>query len=158
MSALSGQLAEFAIFGTDYDTPDGTAVRDYIHVTDLATAHVSAVQALLAGHSGACCNLGTGHGYSVKQVLDAVAEVAGRNVPHAVRERRAGDPPVLVADPSAARRILDFRAAASDLRTIVSSAWAWHVTRHGQGAPAGAPVMNRAASARIANATMQPGA
>jgi UDP-glucose 4-epimerase len=158
MSALSGQLGEFAIFGTDYDTPDGTAVRDYIHVTDLAAAHVSAVQALLSGHSGACCNLGTGHGYSVKQVLDAIAEVAGRNVPHVLRERRAGDPPVLVADPSAARQIIDFKAEASDLRTIVSSAWAWHVTRHCEGALAGAPMMDRAASARIANAAMQLGA
>jgi UDP-glucose-4-epimerase GalE len=157
MSALSGQLGEFAIFGTDYATPDGTAIRDYIHVMDLAAAHVSAVQALLAGQSGACCNLGTGRGYSVKQVLDAIADVAGRNVPRAVRERRAGDPPVLVADPSAARRIIHFRAAASDLRTIVSSAWAWHVSRHGEGTPARAPVMNSAASGKIANATVQPG-
>lgn len=157
MSALSGQLGEFAIFGTDYATPDGTAIRDYIHVMDLAAAHVSAVQALLAGQSGACCNVGTGRGYSVKQVLDAIADVAGRNVPRAVRERRAGDPPVLVADPSAARRIIHFRAAASDLRTIVSSAWAWHVSRHGEGAPARAPVINSAASGKIANATVQPG-
>ncbi|MCK1540309.1 MULTISPECIES: UDP-glucose 4-epimerase GalE [unclassified Bradyrhizobium] len=157
MSALSGQLGEFAIFGTDYATPDGTAIRDYIHVMDLAAAHVSAVQALLAGQSGACCNLGTGRGYSVKQVLDAIADFAGRNVPRAVRERRAGDPPVLVADPSAARRIIHFRAAASDLRTIVSSAWAWHVSRHGEGTPARAPVMNSAASGKIANATVQPG-
>jgi UDP-glucose-4-epimerase GalE len=157
MSALSGQLGEFAIFGTDYATADGTAIRDYIHVMDLAAAHVSAVQALLAGQSGACCNLGTGRGYSVKQVLDTIADVAGRDVPHAVRQRRAGDPPVLVADPSAARRIIHFRAAASDLRTIVSSAWAWHVSRHGEGTPARAPVMNSAASSEIANATVQPG-
>lgn len=157
MSALSGQLGEFAIFGTDYATADGTAIRDYIHVMDLAAAHVSAVQALLAGQSGACCNLGTGRGYSVKQVLDTIADVAGRDVPYAVRQRRAGDPPVLVADPSAARRIIHFRAAASDLRTIVSSAWTWHVSRHGEGTPARAPVMNSAASGEIANATVQPG-
>jgi UDP-glucose 4-epimerase len=129
MSALTGQLGEFAIFGSDYDTPDGTAVRDYIHVMDLAAAHVSALRALLAGHDGACCNLGTGKGYSVNQVLNAIAGVAGRDVPHTVRERRAGDPPVLVADPSVARRILGFKAASSDLESIISSAWKWHTSR-----------------------------
>jgi UDP-glucose-4-epimerase GalE len=129
MSALSGQLSDFAIFGSDYDTPDGTAVRDYIHVMDLAAAHVSALQALLSGRDGACCNLGSGQGYSVKQVLNAIAEVAGREVPYTLRERRAGDPPVLVADPSAARRIINFKAQSSDLESIISSAWRWHVSR-----------------------------
>jgi len=137
MSALSGQLGEFAIFGVDYDTPDGTAIRDYIHVVDLAAAHVSALQALLGGHEGACCNLGSGQGYSVKQVLNAIAAVAGRPVPYAIRERRAGDPPILVADPSAARQMINFRAASSDLETIISSAWRWHVSRFGHVRPTG---------------------
>jgi UDP-glucose-4-epimerase GalE len=132
MLALSGQLREFAIFGNDYDTPDGTAVRDYIHVMDLAAAHVSALRALLAGHEGACCNLGTGQGYSVKQILNAIAAVARQEVPHTIRERRAGDPPVLVADPSAARRIIDFKATSSDLESIISSAWGWHLARCSQ--------------------------
>lgn len=126
MLALSGRVQDFAIFGDDYDTPDGTAVRDYVHVMDLAGAHVKALQLLLAGHAGGCCNLGTGQGYSVKQVLSAIAAIAGREVPCILRERRAGDPPVLVADPSAARKILDFKTAWSDLETIVSTAWHWH--------------------------------
>jgi UDP-glucose-4-epimerase GalE len=129
MAAITGQLSEFAIFGSDYDTPDGTAVRDYIHVMDLAAAHVSALRALLEGHEGACCNLGTGQGYSVKQILNEIAAVAGRDVPHIVRERRAGDPPVLVADPSAARRTLHLKTDSSDLKSIISSAWGWHIAR-----------------------------
>jgi UDP-glucose-4-epimerase GalE len=127
MSAVSGQLDDFAIFGNDYDTPDGTAIRDYIHVMDLAAAHVSALRVLLKGLDGACCNLGTGQGYSVKQVLNTIAAVAGQDVPYTVRERRAGDPPILVADPCAAQQIIDFRAAWSDLETIISTAWRWHI-------------------------------
>jgi UDP-glucose 4-epimerase len=129
MSAVSGQCTDFAIFGSDYATPDGTAVRDYVHVMDLATAHVSAVQALLAGHEGACCNLGTGKGYSVKQVLSTIAAVAGREVPYTLRKRRAGDPPVLVADPSVARQVIYFEAPSSDLTSIISSAWSWHISQ-----------------------------
>jgi UDP-glucose-4-epimerase GalE len=129
LAAVSGQLHDFAIFGDDYDTPDGTAVRDYIHVQDLATAHVRALELLLEGHPGGCCNLGTGQGYSVKEVLSAIATVAGRDVPCTRRERRAGDPPILVADPSGARKILGFRAAWSDLENIVSTAWLWHVAQ-----------------------------
>ena len=133
LSAVTGQLQDFAIFGDDYDTPDGTAVRDYIHVVDLAAAHVRALQLLLEGHSGGCCNLGTGHGYSVKQVLSAIAAVSGRDVPCVLRDRRAGDPPILVADPSAARQVLGFRATSSDLENIVSTAWRWHVEQVGLG-------------------------
>ena len=131
LASVSGQLQDFAIFGNDYDTPDGTAVRDYIHVVDLAAAHVKALELLLLGHSGGCCNLGTGQGYSVKQVLSAIAAVAGRDVPCSLRERRAGDPSFLVADPSAARQILGFEAASSDLENIVLTAWQWHVSQGG---------------------------
>jgi UDP-glucose-4-epimerase GalE len=131
MASVSGQLKDFAIFGNDYDTPDGTAVRDYIHVVDLAAAHVRALELLLLGHSGGCCNLGTGHGFSVKQVLSAIAAVAGRDVPCSLRERRAGDPSFLVADPSTAQQILGFEPASSDLENIVLTAWKWHVSQGG---------------------------
>jgi UDP-glucose-4-epimerase GalE len=157
MSALLGQLSDFEIFGADYDTPDGTAIRDYIHVTDLAAAHVSALQALLTGHDGACCNLGSGQGYSVKQVLDAIGAIAGREVPYTARQRRAGDPPILVADPSAARRIINFRAASSDLDTIISSAWEWHVSRCGQVGRNGKLLVDGTVGANVASATKSRG-
>jgi UDP-glucose-4-epimerase GalE len=137
MMALSGQLTDFGIFGDDYDTPDGTAIRDYIHVVDLAVAHANALQLLLQGHEGARCNLGTGQGYSVKQILSAIAAEAGRAVPCQIRNRRPGDPAILVADPSAARRILKFDPVSSDINTIISTAWAWHCTGSAE-APDGA--------------------
>jgi UDP-glucose-4-epimerase GalE len=130
MMALQGHVADFAVFGDDYDTPDGTAIRDYIHVTDLAAAHLLALNLLMQGHSGGAYNLGTGTGFSVREILAAIAAEAGREVPHVVKPRRAGDPTYLVADPSAARAILKFRAAHSDLATIIRTAWAWHQTAH----------------------------
>jgi UDP-glucose-4-epimerase GalE len=130
MMAIQGHLADFAIFGDDYPTPDGTAIRDYIHVTDLADAHVSALRLLLKGRKGGSFNLGTGSGFSVRQVLAAIAAETGREVPRAVRRRRLGDPAELVADPSRARETLGFSPACSDLRTIVRSAWTWHQKAH----------------------------
>ena len=130
MMALQGHVPDFAVFGDDYDTPDGTAIRDYIHVTDLAAAHVKALTLLLAGQAGGSFNLGTGQGFSVKEILAAIATVTGREVPHRIEPRRVGDPTYLVADPSAARDVLDFRPSHSDLTTIVSSAWAWHQHAH----------------------------
>lgn len=130
MMRLQGHVADFAVFGDDYDTPDGTAVRDYIHVTDLAAAHVLAIHVLAGGHPGGTYNLGTGTGYSVKQVLDAIERETAQAVPFVLRERRAGDPPILVADPAAAERELGFRPRHSDLATIVRSAWTWHQKAH----------------------------
>ena len=130
MMALQGHVPDFAVFGDDYDTPDGTAIRDYIHVTDLAAAHVLALQLLLQGHRGGAFNLGTGTGFSVRQILAAIAAETGRAVPHVVKPRRAGDPTYLVADPTAARETLKFRAAHSDLPTIIRTAWAWHRKAH----------------------------
>jgi UDP-glucose 4-epimerase len=130
MMALQGHVADFAVFGDDYDTPDGTAIRDYIHVTDLATAHVLALQLLLQGHSGGALNLGTGKGFSVREILSAIAAETGREVPRAVKPRRPGDPTYLVADPAAAHETLKFRAKHSDLATIIRTAWAWHRTAH----------------------------
>jgi UDP-glucose-4-epimerase GalE len=130
MMALQGHVSDFAVFGDDYDTPDGTAVREYIHVTDLAAAHLKALELLMQGHSGGAFNLGTGNGFSVREILSAIAAEAGREVPHVVKPRRAGDPAILVADPTQARAILKFQPAHSDLATIIRTAWAWHMTAH----------------------------
>ncbi|MBR1171132.1 UDP-glucose 4-epimerase GalE [Bradyrhizobium sp. DASA03005] len=129
MMALQGHV-DFAVFGDDYDTPDGTAIRDYIHVTDLAAAHVAALKLLEQGHAGGSFNLGTGSGFSVREILDAIKKETGREVPHTVKPRRAGDPTFLVADPSAARKVLNFVPRHSDLPTVVRTAWAWHQKAH----------------------------
>ncbi len=130
MMALQGHVGDFAVFGDDYDTPDGTAIRDYIHVTDLATAHVEALKRLMQGHAGGAFNLGTGTGFSVREIFSAIAAETGRKVPHVVKPRRAGDPTYLVANPAAARETLNFRAQHSDLATIIRTAWAWHQKAH----------------------------
>lgn len=127
LDALLGLRPPLQIFGDDYPTPDGTAIRDYIHVSDLAEAHVRALDLLLAGAPSRKLNLGTGQGHSVRQVLEAVRAVAGRPVPHAVAPRRPGDPPELVADPRAAFAALGQDLTAhSSLAQIVETAWAWH--------------------------------
>ncbi len=130
MMALQGHVRDFAVFGDDYDTPDGTAIRDYVHVTDLAAAHVAALKLLMQGHAGSACNLGTGTGVSVHEILSAIAAETGREVPYVIKPRRAGDPACLVADPTAARATLQFRPVHSDLATIVRTAWAWHQKAH----------------------------
>ncbi|MBI5264062.1 MAG: UDP-glucose 4-epimerase GalE [Bradyrhizobium sp.] len=130
MMALQGHVGDFAVFGEDYDTPDGTAIRDYIHVTDLAAAHVAALNLLLEGHSGGAFNLGTGSGFSVREILAAINAETGREVPHVVRPRRPGDPTYLVADPAAARKVLRFTPRHSELATIIRTAWAWHQRAH----------------------------
>jgi UDP-glucose-4-epimerase GalE len=130
MMAIQGHISDFAVFGTDYPTPDGTAIRDYIHVSDLAEAHVAAVRRLLAGKNGGAFNLGTGCGYSVKQVLDTIAAETGESLPISTAPRRPGDPPVLVADAALSRRELGFTPRLSDLKTIVGTAWAWHRRAH----------------------------
>lgn len=113
------------IFGDDYDTPDGTCIRDYIHVTDLAQAHIAAVESLFAGGPSRRFNVGTGKGFSVKEVLQAVEEVTGKKVPFTMGARREGDPPLLVADSTRLREDLGWKPRYSDLRTIVETAWAW---------------------------------
>lgn len=130
MMTLQGHVADFAIFGDDYETPDGTAIRDYIHVVDLAAAHVRALHALLDGSRGGHYNLGTGSGFSVREVLAAIERETGLQVPLVTKPRRAGDPAILVADPSAAQADLGFRPGCSDLSTIVRSSWTWHQLAH----------------------------
>ncbi len=124
--AAMGAGEPLSVFGTDYDTPDGTAIRDYIHVLDLADAHVQAVRRLIDGGELLTVNLGTGTGFTVRQVLQAVSEVAGRPVPHTDRPRREGDPTALVADGAQARAVLGWVPELSGLEGIVRSAWEWH--------------------------------
>jgi UDP-glucose-4-epimerase GalE len=130
MMALQGEVPDFGIFGDDYDTPDGTAVRDYIHVTDLANAHVLAVKMLTEGHAGGVYNLGTSVGYSVSEILSAIFAEAGWKMPLVYHPRRPGDPSVLIADSSAARMHLGFNPVHSDLGTIIRTAWSWHTKDH----------------------------
>lgn len=121
MQAATGARKSISIFGEDYDTPDGTCIRDYIHVLDLAQAHLLALESDFCGS----LNLGTGGGNSVRQVIDAVKRVAGHDFPVEVAPRRPGDPARLIADSSAAKRILGWKPQYEDLDAIVESAWAW---------------------------------
>jgi UDP-glucose-4-epimerase GalE len=123
LQAIRGKLAALEIFGDDYPTADGTCIRDYIHVNDLAEAHVLGLEYLAKGESAAM-NLGTGKGYSVHEVVAAVEKVTGHKVPTHIGPRRAGDPAELVADPSRAERLLKWKAKRS-LEEIVTSAWKW---------------------------------
>ena len=120
-----GQRSHFTIFGEDYDTPDGTAVRDYVHVLDLADAHVSALKRLLAGGTSTSFNLGSGEGTSVRQLVDGVGRAVGSPLKVELASRRMGDAPMLVADNGRARRELGW-APSRDLDVILSSAWRWH--------------------------------
>jgi UDP-glucose 4-epimerase len=113
------------LFGDDYDTPDGTCIRDYIHVTDLAQAHIAALESLFAGGPSRKFNVGTGKGFSVKEVLNAVEEVTGKKVPFEMGPRREGDPPLLVADSTELQTKLGWKPEHSELHRIVETAWAW---------------------------------
>lgn len=127
--AALGQSGALKVFGSDYSTPDGTCVRDYVHVCDLASAHLLALEHLRAGGSSLRLNLGNESGYSVKQVLASVEEVVGKAVPHDVVGRRAGDPAVLVANSALARKTLGWRPQYPALADIVAHAVAWHASR-----------------------------
>ena len=124
--AALGQIDDFQVFGDDYDTPDGSAVRDYVHVNDLAEGHVAACRYLIDGGATDQFNIGTGTGYSVFEIINAVETAAGRPVPHTISPRREGDPPVLVADPAKSKAILGFEASFSSLENITATALAWH--------------------------------
>jgi UDP-glucose-4-epimerase GalE len=126
IKAALGEKSHVDIYGTDYATPDGTAIRDYIHVADLADAHVLALSALLGGAPGKALNLGTGSGQSVYEIIRAVEKFSGREVPTREAPRRAGDPPQLIANADKAKTMLNWQPRASDLDTIVGSAWRWH--------------------------------
>jgi UDP-glucose-4-epimerase GalE len=113
---------ELSVFGSDYPTPDGTCIRDYIHVNDLASVHVKALEHLAAGKESFAVNVGTGKGASVREVLSAVEEVTGKRVPHKIVPRRPGDPPALVANPAKAQALLQWKATRG-LRDVVATAW-----------------------------------
>ena len=130
LMAMTGELADFRIMGDDYPTPDGTCIRDYIHVSDLASAHVLAVERLCKGGDGdgLSLNLGTGTGISVREILMAAEQVTSRHLDCAVGSRRAGDPPVLIADGSRAQKLLCWSAQRSSVETILADAWKWHIS------------------------------
>ncbi|MEG2173114.1 MAG: UDP-glucose 4-epimerase GalE [Desulfovibrionaceae bacterium] len=132
LRAIDGDIPALRLFGDDYDTPDGTCIRDYIHVSDLAVAHVLALEYLLAGKPSMAMNLGTGTGISVREILDAAARVTGRPVPHSIEGRRAGDPARLVADSHLAQKTLGWTMSHSDISTILATAWAWHCQKKGK--------------------------
>ncbi|NJJ40089.1 UDP-glucose 4-epimerase GalE [Paenibacillus apii] len=126
------QRESIAVFGDDYPTEDGTCIRDYIHVSDLADAHVRAVTYLRSGSGSNFFNLGNGLGFSVKEVIETAKEVTGLDIPVVIQERRAGDPAVLVASSDKARSVLGWNPSRADLKEIIRSAWNWH-SSHPQG-------------------------
>jgi UDP-glucose-4-epimerase GalE len=131
MKVLFGAEPRLQVFGDDYPTPDGSCVRDYVHVSDLADAHVKALDYLATGGKSLACNVGTGQGTSVKQLIAVTESVTGRNLPHEVSARRPGDPAAVYADPTLIRAVLGWRAT-RDLREIIASAYRWH-ERHPDG-------------------------
>jgi len=127
MKALLGRGQKLQLYGTDYPTPDGSAIRDYIHVCDLADAHVRALEHLASGGETVALNVGTGSGSSVRQVIEAAEAVAGRPVPVELCPRRAGDPVAVYADNTRVRQLLEW-SPKFGLTEIVSTAWRWHST------------------------------
>ena len=127
-----GKRDHIAIFGDDYDTPDGTCIRDYVHVSDIADAHVRALELLDSGLERHAFNLGSGNGFSVREVLECARRVTGHPIPERILPRRPGDPAALVADPGLANQALGWSAKRSTLEEIMTSAWSWH-SRHPDG-------------------------
>jgi UDP-glucose 4-epimerase len=130
LQAAAGKRPAVSIFGTDYETPDGTCVRDYIHVTDLAQAHVLGLKYLMDEEVSQIFNLGNGNGFSVRQVIDTVSKVTGKPVPVEECPRRSGDPAILIGSSDRARTMLGWKPEYADLTTIVKHAWEWHQSRH----------------------------
>lgn len=126
-----GKRQSVSIFGIDYDTPDGTCIRDYIHVTDLADAHILGVEYLLQGGDSTIFNLGNGNGFSVREVIDTAKQVTGREIKVVESDRRPGDPPALVGSGEKARKILGWNPQYPELDKIIGHAWNWHQKRHG---------------------------
>jgi UDP-glucose 4-epimerase len=126
-----GKRSHISVFGTDYDTPDGTCIRDYIHVTDLAEAHVQGLDYLLKGGQTEVFNLGNGNGFSVQEVITAAEKVTGKPIPVVHTERRPGDPASLIGSAVKAREILNWQPKYAELEVILTHAWQWHQQRHG---------------------------
>ncbi|MEJ7712657.1 MAG: UDP-glucose 4-epimerase GalE [Pyrinomonadaceae bacterium] len=126
LHAAQGKRAHISVFGNDYQTPDGTCVRDYIHVADLASAHLAALDYLQQGGESTAINLGNGQGYSVLEVIETAREVTGKKIEVKFEPRRAGDPSHLVADATKAREVLGWQPQQASLKEIISTAWKWH--------------------------------
>lgn len=131
LMAIAGQRDDITVFGTDYDTPDGTCIRDYIHILDLARAHIRALELLAGGRESFACNLGTGKGVSVKEIIQIAEEVTGSKCPVVFGDRREGDPPELVAAPAMAKEILGWEAEYKDVRDSIRTSWNWISQPHG---------------------------
>ncbi len=132
LQVATGERKEIRIYGSDYPTPDGTCVRDYVHVSDLARAHLLALEALMVGGASAVYNLGNSRGYSVRDVIDVARQVTGTSIPTVVAPRRAGDPAVLIADSSKIRGELRWQPHYESLEAIIQTAWAWHRNEAGR--------------------------
>ena len=126
LDVAAGRREDIKIFGTDYDTPDGTCIRDYIHVTDLAEAHILALEYLQNGGESDFFNLGNGNGFSVKEVIETAEEITGKDIKAAEAERRAGDPPILVGSSTKAKETLNWNPKYDELSKIIETAWNWH--------------------------------
>jgi UDP-glucose 4-epimerase len=130
LQAALGKRDSISVFGTDYPTPDGTCIRDYIHVTDLASAHVLGAEYLLKGGDSQLFNLGNGNGFSVKEVIETAQQVTGRKITVIEQNRRPGDPPALTGSSEKARTVLGWQPQYADLKEIIQHAWNWHQKRH----------------------------
>jgi UDP-glucose 4-epimerase len=130
LQTAMGIRESITVFGSDYPTADGTCIRDYIHVTDLAEAHVLGLQYLLNGNKSEIFNLGNGNGFSVKEVIDAAKQITGKPINVVMGDRRAGDPPALVGSSEKAKTILNWQPKYADLKLILQHAWQWHQKRH----------------------------
>lgn len=128
LQTANGTRDHISVFGTDYDTPDGTCIRDYIHVTDLAQAHILAVEYLINGGESDIFNLGNGVGFSVKEVIETAKKVTGKEIKVVGENRRAGDPAVLIASSEKAKKVLGWNPQYNELSTIIETAWKWHST------------------------------
>lgn len=126
LDVAAGKREDVKIFGTDYDTPDGTCIRDYIHVTDLAEAHILALEYLQNGGESDVFNLGNGNGFSVKEVIETAKEITGKDIKAVEADRRPGDPPILVGSSSKAKKILNWNPKYDELSKIIETAWNWH--------------------------------
>ena len=131
LDAAIGKRDDIKIFGTDYDTPDGTCIRDYVHVTDLSDAHLLAFEYLLDGGKSDVFNLGNGNGFSVKEIIEKARIITGKEIKAVESERRQGDPPVLIGSSKKAEKILNWKPKYNDLATIIDTAWRWHKVLYG---------------------------
>lgn len=129
LKAIKGEIENITVFGTDYDTPDGTCIRDYIHVEDLADAHMKALEKLFETQKSYCLNLGTGIGTSVKEIIQASESITGKKVPVVYGQRRAGDPAILYASNKMAKEVLNWNPKYTDIKEIIKTAWAWELNK-----------------------------